>query len=343
MSKRPRLRLHLPRWARPLIVGADGRLPIVLAALAGRPTATLHGQGLTVPVTLDDPQTVPGGALAWDGHLAAGAPPGLYDLLLTVNGAEWREPNAVCIPPTDVDRLTLAHCSDLHLLKPGRGTMQDRTAHVREMIGRLNAQRPDLVVCTGDLISRYDERKRPLSAAVIRWQIDWLRQYLPGLAVPLFVTVGNHDVAFAAARPHWYAAMGGETGPAPDDWSVDWGPSHLAMPDCFAYYDDHNEVLETSFRPEQLSWLQRDLGAVPEDGVRLLFAHYDYRRQLPELLPSLRLDGFYYGHSDPLYPEALRRHSIWDGHLPARLAYQLVRLHGRSVIAQDLISWDSLA
>ena len=221
--------------------------------------------------------------------------------------------------------------------------MEDRTAQVREMIRRFNARRPDVVLCTGDLISRYDEHKQPLPPEVIRWQIEWLRQYLPGLEAPLPTTIGNHDVAFAETRRHWCTAMGGGLGCAPDDWSIDWGVYHLAMPDCFAYYGENNVAMTTSFRPEQIAWLQRDLGSVSGDGVHLLFAHYDYQEQLPVILPSLGLDAFFYGHSQSLYPEVLQHYGIWDGHLAGKLAYRLVHLIGRDVIEQDCASWDLLA
>jgi len=157
----------------------------------------------------------------------------------------------------------------------------------------------------------------------------------------LYVTLGNHDAAFEATRGDWYAAMGGGWNGRTDDYSLDWGPVHLAKLDGFAHYDRQNEQLRSSFTEDQLAWLRADLAAVPARRLRLVFAHYDYHRQLPPLFPELRVDALFYGHAKGMYPELLAAHGIWDGHLADTMAYNLVRLTGER-IASEKVSWESL-
>ena len=72
----------------------------------------------------------------------------------------------------------LFHISDLHF---GR---EDRAA-VRWFADLVHAERPDAVVCTGDLTMR--ARKREFAAAA-----DWLK----ALGVPVTIEPGNHDLPY---------------------------------------------------------------------------------------------------------------------------------------------------
>jgi 3',5'-cyclic AMP phosphodiesterase CpdA len=72
----------------------------------------------------------------------------------------------------------LFHVSDLHF---GR---EDKAA-IRWFAGLVHAERPDAVICTGDLTMR--ARKAEFAAAA-----DWLK----GLGVPVTVEPGNHDLPY---------------------------------------------------------------------------------------------------------------------------------------------------
>jgi uncharacterized protein len=82
--------------------------------------------------------------------------------------------------PAELDGLRIAHLSDFHLGPPSRGSVA-----VREAAGWVRVRRPDLVVVTGDLLSR------PRGRA----QLD---QTLQGLDA--FAVLGNHDVAVTRDR-----------------------------------------------------------------------------------------------------------------------------------------------
>ena len=343
MSQRRRSPIRRPFWTRPAPLRAGGVLPLALEAEATRgeaPEARLRRGKETWPLELGGQEA--GGLGLWEGRLPEDVPPGSYDLQVRIAGKRYTQRRAVVVLPERIEELTIAHCSDLHVLKPTPETLKDRSGHILALIERLNDLRPDLVVCTGDLISRYDPTKRPLPAKTIRWQIRWMAEHLGEIKAPLYVTTGNHDVAFRKTREDWYAAMGGAGDGRPDDASVDWGPFHLSLLDCFAYYDAQNAPLTSSFSPEQLAWLRADTAATDPDATRLLFAHYDYHRQLPALLPFLGLDAFFYGHSGPLYPEELERHAVWDGHLPAALACRVVHCVGKAVEVRESVPWQAL-
>jgi predicted MPP superfamily phosphohydrolase len=80
--------------------------------------------------------------------------------------------------PPDLAGLRIAHLSDLHLGIPSRGTQA-----VRRAVGWVAERQPDLVVITGDLVSR------PRGEPVLR---ELLRR-LPGA----YVILGNHDLALS--------------------------------------------------------------------------------------------------------------------------------------------------
>ncbi len=331
-----------PLWTRPSLVEQGASFDVVLShPCDDAPHLSLVRERTSIPVQADEHRSVANGRVSWRCGVDGGVPAGLYDLEMKVGNTECTVHGGVCVVTPDVNELTLIHCSDLHLLKPMPEGMQDRTALVESLLSRIKELGPDLVVITGDLITRYDEAKRPLPASTIRWQIAWLREHLPGLDVPLYVTVGNHDVAFDATRPDWYAAMGGGRRGATDDFSLDWGCFHLTMMDCFAHYDDRNSVLATSFMPQQLDWLADDLRAAASSAKRLLFLHYDYHRQLPDLLDGLPVDMMFYGHSKGMYPEVLAQYGVWDGHLAGSDAYDWVHLRDGD-IRSERVAWTSL-
>jgi predicted MPP superfamily phosphohydrolase len=77
------------------------------------------------------------------------------------------------LPPA-LDGLRIAHLSDFHLGRPSRGAVA-----VRDAVAWVRERKPDLVVVTGDLLSKPSGRAR----------LDELLAGLDAYAVP-----GNHDV-----------------------------------------------------------------------------------------------------------------------------------------------------
>jgi hypothetical protein len=306
------------------------------------PVVALAGYGTTIEVSVECAASPHAGIALYTCVARDGSPGALYDLEVQAGGANARMPHAVAIPHRQDVGLLLLHCTDLHLIKPTpEGTLADRSALIRALVARIDTLQPDLVVCTGDLIHRYDAQSRALPANCIRWQIGHISALLAEVTVPLFITTGNHDVAFDSTRADWYKAVGGGWHGRTDDHSLDWGRAHLVLMDGFAHYDADNVQQVCSFTPEQICWLEQDLSAVPKGRLRLVFAHYDYQQQLPPLFRPLRIDGLFYGHSRAMYPEVFERTGVWDGHLGDTDAYSLLRITAEG-IAGEKVTWTEL-
>jgi hypothetical protein len=333
-----------PRWSRPACLGRSRSFEIVLQSEPAQVlTVVLRGDCGDIPASVDCVTRLEPGLSRYGCTAGQAAPGDLYDLEVCADGRLWRMPHAVAVPAEGQDRLTILHCSDLHLLKPtSEGALENRSELIEALVSRINLLRPDLVVCTGDLIQRYDAQKDALPADLIRWQIRRVRHLMRGIELPLYITVGNHDVAFEHVRPYWYEKMGGGWQKGTDDVSLDWKGYHLVLMDCFGHYDPQNCLLESSFTEEQLQWLQKDLLVASESQARLVFAHYDYQQQLPPLMRELQIDALFYGHSDALYPEAFCQNSVWDGHLGASEAFHLVGVASQG-IQSEAATWAELA
>ena len=112
--------------------------------------------------------------------------------------AQWVEFIEIDVPlqrlPPELDGFTIVHLSDFHLGLPSRG----RHA-VERAVGWVTSRRPDLVVITGDLVSR------PRGEAALRELIERLDRP--------FVVLGNHDVEHSR-DPFSRAAGLDDLGPA---------------------------------------------------------------------------------------------------------------------------------
>jgi predicted MPP superfamily phosphohydrolase len=93
--------------------------------------------------------------------------------------AGWLRTRVLEVPvdglPAELDGLRIAHLSDFHLGPPSRGSVA-----VRKAAAWVRERRPDLVVATGDLLSRPRGRAR-------------LDETLRGLDA--YAVLGNHDIA----------------------------------------------------------------------------------------------------------------------------------------------------
>ena len=332
-----------PRWTRPALVPWRRPFRVVIETpLSANAGLVLSRDGEIAALEVRGKTVLTEGFVAYTCSIPDGLPEQLYDLVLMDDGDRHVSPNAVYALPGFRETFTFLHASDLHLLVGGSdGTLEDRSPRGRALVERINAIRPDFVVYTGDLISRYGAQKEALSPEVIHWQARRLQNIMLKLKVPLFITIGNHDVAFESSRAAWQTYMGRPWDRATDDYSFDYGPCHFAVLDCFAYYDADNRSIGKSLTSEQCLWLERDMRRAASSQRRFLFIHYDYQKQLPALFDTLRLDMLFYGHSGRRYSEELERHGISDGHLSSGDAYRLVHVTPAG-ISSEIVSWVEL-
>lgn len=340
-----------PRWTRPALLRREAPLRPDLAPWTGDPLrVVLEGEVPVEGVSLEGaagvyPLIVVSRQFR-DGFTHVGCatrplPEGLYDLFVFRRGAaRLISPHAVA-SVAERDAFTLAHISDLHLLKDVAGALVDQTDRVAALVDRLNRLAPALVICTGDVVSRYGAEKEPLSAEAVEWQARRAQELLLGLRMPLFMVVGNHDQAFGYSRTAWHRYMGRPWDRPTDDYGLDFGGCHLAFVDGYARYDGANRLVERSMTMEQLLWLHQDMRQGREARWRLLFIHYDYGGELTPLLPELGADMLFYGHSDKPIPADLEALGIRNGHLLDREAYRLVRVSPKA-LRDKAVPWDKL-
>lgn len=135
--------------------------------------------------------------VSYQAQPAGALPQGAYDLYLaSAIDAPTRVPKAVWARDQDPDQpapLRVAHLSDLHVGKRIHDTPDIAsadgdlvTARLKRVLGEVNAQHPDLVVVTGDLVNRGQERGLALQAQALLLQLN----------APVLVVMGNHDIEF---------------------------------------------------------------------------------------------------------------------------------------------------
>lgn len=264
-----------------------------------------------------------------DALLPPGLAPGLWSLAVETGGRRLRARAAVWVVGPVSLPLRIVHTSDFHINIGGVGGNRrapGRAAAIEKVVAAINRLGPDLVIDTGDLVSRYGTHKHdPLSARSGAWQARYAVAALRRLQAPFFLVPGNHDIAFSWMRRAWSryfyrAAPGGAY-----DYSFDYGPCHLVSLDASRRYRRRSgrPVGRSGFNAARLAWLEKDLAAAGSC-FTIIFFHYDYRQQLLPLLEKHRVDLVLYGHSRPLtYGGRLPERTI-NGNLPGKQAWQLV-------------------
>ncbi len=324
------LEIRQPRWIRPAIVQPGQAFPVIVLCPPGacvEAALSWAGERTALEVSASRP-CADGRHVTVTCRAAHDTPPRLYALRASADGEGAVSPNAVCVVERFADPLMFVHISDLHLPSMSvDGILQDRATVLKRLVRVINEIRPALVINTGDLVNRYGQDSgEVLSPEVVREQTRLAREALLGLEVPMFLTPGNHDVAFPWSRQAWAEQMGTPWIEGTEDYSFDYGDCHFACLDASVRYDPLTAKIERDgFTAEQLSWLANDMRAAASKRLRFLFFHYDYRQQLAPLLAPLRVNVALYGHATyALYGE-LSADDFCDAHLPPARAYQVAR------------------
>jgi hypothetical protein len=223
-------------------------------------------------------------------HLTAhsAAPPGGYDLYLHARcDAPARAPHAVWLRADDPARLAavrVAHLSDIHIGKHA-GEIED---HLRQVINEINAQPPDLVVITGDIVNQGLDSRLTARAATL----------LLGLRAPLAIVLGNHDIGFRSF-------IGGQYGAGWENFARAYHPFLEFELDLGGYrfigFDSgpstlSPRILTRGLGPETIAHLERTLGETAAAGMRgvVLFSHAPSRAVLSG--PATPKNGGAFGH-----------------------------------------------
>lgn len=331
----PLCRIRDPRWTKPAWVLQGASFQIVLdRPLCSTPSLLLEKEDDAIRLQMHGERIErDGGHVTYECTVPDSSPEGLYDLTVVEDGYRWRSPHAVAVCSEFSEAFRFVHGSDLHLLAPGgNGVLEDRSRLAEVLVAKINVLRPDFVLYTGDLISRYGVEKAILPPETIEWQARRVQEILLGLKVPVFVTTGNHDVAFKSSRAAWKRYMGGPWDRSTDDYSFDYGEYHFTALDGFVHYDEiHGTSYRRSLTPEQCTWLEKDLRKAASSRLRVLFFHYDYQHQIEPLVDLLAIDMLFYGHSKQRGPDRMGVREAVNANLSSGRAYRLVHVQGDAV------------
>lgn len=322
-----------PRWSCPAVCEAGGMLSIFLAGTENDSSMRLSlNGGLLAPIAAAEQRSTKGRRVL---KLLFGLPenlaPGLYDISLMRNGRKAQdEPAALWIPKRSDRAFSFVHVSDFHVVQPGCEKPEMRDAALRRLTQHLRDEvKPDFIIDTGDLVTRYGRAKKPLSRRIIRAQILAARKALAGLGIPYFLAPGNHDMAFAGVRDYWRRLMGGHWDDGLHDFAFTYRNIRFLVLDRSVLYDRSNNAVSFKVPPKQKRRLLKEQADALAAGRSLvLFFHYDYTGELVSLLQVPPVAHVFYGHSNhSCLPDSLR---MINGILSSNLAYQrvLVRADG---------------
>jgi len=142
---------------------------------------------------------------------------------------------------------------------------------MKEAVSEINTLQPDFVIVTGDMIFEGDKTS-------IEQARGWFDRYLSlinGLNMPVYHTVGNHDVAGIHYKKEYseengyykwlyYSYFG------PSYYSFNWDNFHCIVLDPIQFENDKQYF---EIPQEQALWLKHDLSFYSEDIPLLIFSH----------------------------------------------------------------------
>jgi len=155
-------------------------------------------------------------------------------------------------PEKNTQQFTFVQVTDIHL-----DAVEEHGAFVKKAVNEINKIGPDFVVVTGDLVLKAD-------AVTISQAKEWFDIYsnlISDLNMPVFNTVGNHDVVGI----HYKKDISNEPGYnkemyrdyfGPTYYSFDWGSYHCLVLDPNEFLDGYQVFKIPDY---QIEWLQKDL------------------------------------------------------------------------------------
>jgi 3',5'-cyclic AMP phosphodiesterase CpdA len=188
-------------------------------------------------------------------------------------------------------RLTLVHLSDTHIGPAGErpfgtdtaGNLRAVAARVREM-----GLQPACFIVSGDLSSDGSPDSYQHFQSILQ------AEFAP-FGVPIFPILGNHDDRVAFRQ-----VILGETSPVVTDryfYTVALEGLRVHLLDSHVPGEEYGEL-----GPEQLAWLDEELGVLAADGHLVVVHHPSVPRGLPSPDDSLLMDS-------AAFAEVLARHN----------------------------------
>ena len=338
--------IRSPRWCQPQFVEPPGPVAVVIDDCFGEDVAFFlrDGKQLFELEVLETQSSQSKGIRRFCCRAPIGMRDGLKDLVVRSETAEQISLRSVVLRRGPIHSVNMVFTSDWHLLLVGQdGQLEDQSERCFNLVQELNAMQPDLVIHTGDLITRYQgSGLPPLPEADIRGQFTRAREIFDQLKIPMFLLPGNHDLGFEVCRRHWWNLVGKPWRGATDDVSVLLGPVHFLMVDGFMHYDpDTYHMIGRSMTGGQLAWLESSLAETPASR-RVIAIHYDYSDQMMPRLRELSIDAIFYGHGKAKDQAIFDSAGTLNGHLPGDMAYRQATISAEHFDMGPPVSFEAL-
>jgi len=200
--------------------------------------------------------------------------------------------------------------SDIHVGKQA-DPAQSVGPFLKNAIARLAAEKPDLVILTGDLTRGNPDDGFSAEAAGKWWgSVKKALEPLREAGIPVAPIPGNHDSYTSAHRQAYKAAWADFSpglagldlkGKPPHYYSFDHGGAHFTL----------LSITDQDISAEQLAWLKKDLAGA--SGLRFVFGHVplasamarpnaSFRKELGSALADGNAAAYVCGHE----------HLVWD-------------------------------
>lgn len=341
----------------------------------------IHIPGETMPITCLAPQSTTG----WNAFLVHKAKrislpvesatwntsPNRWELLVTIpnvpvfelyslevnaaGGIHDVSQNAVNVLPSRKESYYFVHLTDLHLPNdlyyPNPGYDTDSTAvnDFRAVIDDINLIHPEFVLLTGDLVNEGE-----LENFAGQYWFGWAQRLIGLIEVPVYVTIGNHDVGGwnstpppqGSSRRNWWRYFGWSWlyntdtnwNPHTQDYYFTYGNMLYIGLEAYDNYDSWLSYIygAESFTAQQMAWLNATVSQFPNHR-KVLFHHYDFQEELN--LNALDVDMALWGHihynSGSIYtqPYNLATRSVCDGNR----SYRVIRVDNDQVIPYNTL------
>lgn len=354
-------------------------LSVIQRPILNIPAIQLPGENM--PITCVAPQNTTG----WTAFLLHGAKrialplqsatwhsdPGLWELMVSIpnvpvfelydlevnasGGIHDITQNAVKVLPSRKESYYFVHITDLHLPNqlyypnPGYDTDSTSVQDFRAVIEDINLINPEFVLLTGDLVNEGE-----LENFEGQYWFGWAQRLISLIEVPVFVTIGNHDVGGwnstpppqGSSRRNWWRYFG---------WNWLYNPDPTGNPHTQDYYFTYGNMLyigleaydnydnwlsyiygAESFTAQQMAWLNATVSQFPNH-AKVLFHHYDFNDQLN--LNALDIDLALWGHvhynSGSIYthPYNLATRSVCN----ENRSYRIIRVTGDQISPANTI------
>jgi predicted MPP superfamily phosphohydrolase len=295
-----------PLWSKPTIVMQGYKLSIVINTLIrniGCFKVALKVGELSYPLEVQNIFRLRDGLYRIVCKVPFNYPCGFYSLIV-----RWKDhydfmPNSIRILNRFPKNFKFVHISDPHVCS----ILEDKPGAVlADAVRQINKIMPEFVLLTGDIVNRYDKNKQVLDSRYLEEDYKLVQKILLNLKVPLFITAGNHDLAFKYMRELYRLYISKPTKGEFVNYAFSYGEYRFITFEAFSYYDYRNlKRIKNSLAPEQVEWLKSELIFSQKFVSRIMFYHYDYNKELPEIFDNYRINLSLSGHSGPTEEKVL--------------------------------------